>query len=369
MTEPIEIKPSKVKALPPKISYELLMKELTAAHSAVGELRGFLDAIPNPDLLIAPFRKREAVASSAIEGTRATLEEVLNYEALDDSRSKVNPEVEEQSRKIQDIREVMNYERAMGVALKELEQRPIGENLLKRTHNTLLDSVRGANKDRGNFRRGQVRVGDYIPPVNTEISALVSNWEKYLNSRTIESDALIRIGVAHYQFEAIHPFMDGNGRIGRLIIPLFLCQEKVLQAPVLFISDHLEEHKIEYSRLLHGVDLKQEWIPWLKFFLIAVESQAKKTTRMAKDIQTLYEKLKHGVVEEVRSQHAITVLDIIFKKPVVSASNIREVLRARSKGTTYNLIAKFVKAGVLKEYKAGRESVYVFSELLKILRL
>lgn len=367
MSESKEIKPAKVIVLPPKLSYEPLMKELTAAHAAVGELRGFLDAIPNPDLLIAPFRKREAVASSAIEGTRATLEEVFKYEALDES--KANPEKEEMSRKVQDIKEVMNYERAMSVALKKLKERPIAETLLKATHHVLLDSVRGANKDRGNFRKEQVRVGDYIPPVHMDIPGLMSNWEKYLNSDT-EADVLVRIGVAHYQFEAIHPFMDGNGRIGRLVIPLFLCQEEVLQTPVLFISHHLEEHKVEYQRLLHAVDTDQEWIPWLKFFLTAVEVQAKRTTIMAKEIQALYERLKKDVVGKIRSQHAIAVLDAIFKNPIVTAANVREVIDASSKGTTYNLMSKFVEAGVLREYPGpGRENIYVFSELIRILRI
>ena len=366
MIESKEIIPSKVKELPPKISYEPLMSELTAAHAAVGELRGYLEALPNPNLLIAPFRKKEAVASSAIEGTRATLEEVLNYEASDES--KINNETEGDNRKIQDIKEVRNYENAMAVALRQLREKPIGENLLKTTHRVLLDSVRGENKDRGNFRRGQVRVGDYIPPVHTDILGLIKNWEKYLNSKT-ETDTLIRIGVAHYQFEAIHPFMDGNGRIGRLIIPLFLCQEGVLQTPVLFISHYFEEHKVEYQRLLHGVDTNQSWVPWLKFFLTAVESHAKKTTIMAKEIHGLYERLKGGVVGKIRSQHAMSILDVIFKQPVVSASNVREVIKAKSKGTTYNLINKFVNAGVLTEHKIGRESVYVFNELLDILKL
>ncbi len=366
MTELPKIIPAKVATLPPKLNYVDLIVELTAAHAAVGELRGFLDAIPNPNLLIAPFRKREAVASSAIEGTRATLEEVLKYEALDDPKS--NPEDKEMTRKIQDIQEVMNYERAMGVALKELRIRPIGETLLKTTHGVLLNSVRGANKDRGNFRREQVRVGDYIAPVYTEIPGLMSNWEKYLNT-DIEHDVLIRIGVAHYQFEAIHPFLDGNGRIGRLIIPLFLCQENKLQTPVLFISHYLEEHKVEYQKLLHGVDTNHEWSAWLKFFLKSVEVQAKGTTEMAKEIQSLYEALKTDVVSGIRSQHAITLLDAIFKDPIVTAANVRLALKAKSKGTTYNLIEKFVQAGILREYPGGKESIYVFSALLRILRV
>ncbi len=368
MKEPDKIIPSKVKILSPKITYEPLMKELVAAYVAVGELKGFLGALLNPDLLIAPFRKREAIASSAIEGTRATLEEVLKYEALDDS--KVGLEKGEATRKTLDIQEIINYENAMGVALKELKIRPIGENLLKNTHQVLLDSVRGEKKNRGNFRKEQVMVGDYVPPVHTDIPGLMSNWEKYLNTKT-ETDVLIRIGVAHYQFEAIHPFSDGNGRIGRLIIPLFLCQEEVLGTPVLYISHYFEEYKVEYQRLLHRVDTDQDWIPWLKFFLTAVEVQAKKTTQMAKDIDNLYKEMKQEVVTKIKSQHTITFLDEIFRRPYITANTIRGVLKAKTKGTTYNLIKKFVDLGILKEYKgSGRiESVYVFSELLRILRM
>lgn len=363
-----ELPPAKVKLLPPKpILRESLIPQLTAAHAAIGELRGFLGGLKNPGLLIAPFRKREAVASSAIEGTRATLEEVMEYEALDQAGK--DPKAEEENRKIQDILEVMNYERAMAVALEELKNRPIGENLLKRTHHTLLKSVRGTNKDRGNFRKVPVAVGEYIPPVHADIPNLMNNWENYLNSKQNESDPLIRIGVAHYQFEAIHPFLDGNGRIGRLIIPLFLCQEGILDTPVLYISHYLEQHKVEYQRLLHEVDMKQDWTPWLKFFLKAVEEQAKITTLMAKDIQDLYEQLKTEVVGEIRSQHAIALLDLIFSNPILTATNVRETISARSKGTAYNLLDKFMRAGVLKEHNwGGKEKIYGFTALRKIIK-
>lgn len=364
MSESKEIKPAKVKDLPPKVDYLSFMNELTAAHSAVGELKGYLEALVNPDLLIAPFRKREAVASSAIEGTRATLEEVLKFEASDESKL---TEEDEMTRKILDIREIRNYERAMSIALRELKTRAIGETLLRRTHNVLLDSVRGEHKDRGNFRKEQVRVGDYIPPVHTQIKDLISNWEKYLNTDT-EKDVLVRIAVAHYQFEAIHPFMDGNGRIGRLVIPLFLCQEGILPTPVLYVSRYFEEHKVEYQTLLHRIDTHGEWEPWIKFFLKAVEIQAKRTTAMAKEIQDLYEHLKKNIITQIRSQHAITFLDAIFSQPYITASSLTQTLNAKSKGTTYNLIAKFIEHGVLREVKDGRESIYIFSDLLKIIR-
>lgn len=362
-----EIIPSKVKPLPPKILYEPIIKELTAAHSAVGELRGLLSTLPASDILIAPFRKREAVASSAIEGTRATLEEVFKYEAVENTDAK--SKTDEGNHKVQDIIEIMNYEKAMRIALDELKKRKIGENLLKTTHHHLLNSVRGTDKNRGSFRKEQVRVGDYIPPVHTEIPELIKNWEIYLNNPNVENDPLIRIGVAHYQFEAIHPFMDGNGRIGRLIIPLFLYQEGLLQTPVLYISHHLEKHKVQYQDLLHKVDTDQDWTNWLRFFLIAVRAQAKITTDMANEILNLYKLLKDRVAEKIRSRYTLAILDEIFRQPIITANSIRAVIKAKSKVTTYNLIKRFISEGILQEIKSSKgETVYIFSDLMKIIR-
>lgn len=357
-----KVKPTKLKLLPPKFDATLLMKELVAAHAAIGELKGFLNAIPNPKLLIAPFRKKEAVASSAIEGTKATFQEVMEFEANTPNAA------DEHTQKIDDIREVINYELAMNIALDELAKRPIGENLLKVTHGVLLNSVRGTNKNRGNFRREQVSVGEYIPPVHTSISELIDNWERYLNGSK-DVDPLLRIGIAHYQFEAIHPFMDGNGRIGRLIIPLFLCQENVLQTPVLFASRFFEEHKVEYQKLLHGVDINEDWVPWLRFFLIAMESQAKSTTLMARDIVNLYDQQKKIVVSKIKSRHAIEILDLLFRQPITNAASIRVAIQAASKATTYNLVDRFAEEGIINVYGAGREKVYMLSSLMKVLRV
>ncbi len=344
------------------------MQSLTLAHAAVGELRGVLTVVKSTEMLIAPFRKREAVSSSAIEGTRATLEEVMGYEALENkSDEKSVPGTPEQERKIDDILEIINYERALNKATKMLNERPVGEVLLKSAHGELLKNGRGEDKDPGNFRRVPVRVGDYIPPVFGDIPDLMNNWTKYLNDSKMEPDALVRIGVAHYQFEAIHPFKDGNGRIGRLAIPLFLCQEGILDAPVLYISDYLEENKKEYLHLLHKVDTDQAWEEWLNFFLKAVEQQAKITAAKARSVMGLYERLKKEKVPSIKSRYAISVLDLLFEQPVVSATNIKVAIRARSNHTPYYLIEKFKSVGILTAgHTTGREKLYVFRELFNI---
>jgi Fic family protein len=357
--------PAVIPELPPKgIDRLVFIKELIAAHAAIGELRGYLGTLQNPDLLIAPFRKREAVASSAIEGTRATLDEVMEYEAADGEREAES----EESIKERDIREIRNYEAAMSVAMNELRYRPIGETLLSKTHARLLRSVRGSTKTPGEFRKGPVAVGDFLPPAHPQIPRLMSNWERYLNS-AIEADTLIRIAVAHYQFEAIHPFLDGNGRIGRLIIPLFLCQKEVLSTPVLYISDYLEKYKVEYQRRLHEVDTHQRWNEWIKFFLIAVEAQTRVTIAKAKEIQGLYERLKKDVVGSVKSRHGMAVLDLLFRQPVISAFHVRSAIKAKSTATAYNLINSFVEAGVLKPlFTYGKEKYYEFKELRDLIR-
>jgi Fic family protein len=363
-----ESKSAQVPFLPPTIDYRKILTSLTLAHDAVGELRGVLMVSKSTDMLIAPFKKREAVSSSAIEGTQATLEEVMQFEALDSQSEKKNPETPEEERKRNDIIEVINYERALNKATRMLRERPIGEVLLKAAHSELLKMGRGQDKDPGNFRRIPVRVGDYYPPNFSEIPDLMSNWAKYLNDKSIEPDPLIRVGVAHYQFEAIHPFKDGNGRIGRLVIPLFLCQEEILTSPVLYISDYFEENKKEYLHLLHKVDTSQAWEEWLSFFLRAVEKQAKITAQKAREVISLYESFKKDKIPLLKSRHAITVLDLLFEQPVVSASNIKLALKVSSNNTAYYMLEKFRKAEILREITSGRrEKLYVFEELFRII--
>jgi len=354
--------------LPPTIDYTALIKEIGKTHNALGQLNGLLVNIPNPDLLITPFLTKEAVLSSRIEGTQATLEEVFEYEAQEKQS--------EEGEKEKDIREIINYRRAMDVAVKELKKKPIGENLIKKTHHCLLHSVRGANKDRGNLRRMQVYIGppgasieeaSYVPPPISKIPSLLSNWEKYLNTDQ-EQDPLIQIGVAHYQFEAIHPFMDGNGRIGRLLIPLFLYHKKLLPYPLLYISEFFDEHRKDYYNLLNDVSKKGDWNSWLRFFLNALATQSMRTQKTGFQIINLYQKLKTESIA-TGSVYAINLLDIIFTTPVVSFVSIKKRLTTKSNQTIYNLLAKFVAKGILQEMSGRkRNRIFIFKQLLTILR-
>jgi len=354
--------------LPPKINYIPLVEEIGQAREALGELKGLLINVPNFDLLASPLLTKEAVLSSQIEGTQATLEDVLKYEA--------EGKFSQDDRKERDIREILNYRRAIHLALKELKKKPISENFIKKLHFVLLDSVRGSNKDRGNLRRVQVYIAPpgmpiekaiYIPPPITELPRLLSNWEKYINSHQ-EKDVLVQIGIAHYQFEAIHPFMDGNGRIGRLLIPIFLYQRKVLPYPVLYISEYFERYRRQYYDLLNRISQKGDWESWLKFFLKAIRIQAQTTAATIYQIKFLYEKLKRDI-SAVNSLYAVNLLDIIFASPIITFASIKNKIKSKSNQTIYNLLEKFVRMKILKLLPGRkRNKIYIFPELLKILK-
>ncbi len=354
--------------LPPKLDYNALIKEISEANRSLGELNGLLVNIPNPDLLTSPLLTKEAVLSSRIEGAQASLEDVLKYEAEE--------KITEANEKERDIREIINYRQAMRVAIEELEKRPISENLIRKIHYVLLDSVRGTNKDRGNLRRIQVFIGlpgtpieeaTYVAPPANELPQLLSNWEQYINSDK-EKDPLVQIGLAHYQFEAIHPFLDGNGRIGRLLIPLFLYQRNLLSYPLLYISEYFEENRTDYYKLLNSVSSNGDWDSWLRFFLNAVTTESMKTKGTVMNILALYNDLK-AEITFINSIYALGLLGIIFAMPIVSFASIKEHLRAASTQTIYNLLAKFVDAGILQEISGKkRDRVYTFAQLVEILK-
>ena len=353
--------------LPPRFDYNQVIREISEANRVIGSLNGQLASIPNQHLLVTPLLTKEAVASSKIEGTQATIEEVFKYEAAG-KRTEIDA-------KEQDIREILNYRHAILSAIALLKERPIGENFIKRMHTILLDSVRGANKDRGNFRRVPVFIGKpgatienaiFVPPGAQKIPDLISNWAKYVNSSD-EKDILVQAAIAHYQFEAIHPFLDGNGRIGRLLIPLMLYDKKVLSYPLLYISEYFENNRERYYSHLRLVDNEGEWEPWIRYFLISIKEQANDTLGKVASMLDLYKDLKSRL-DSFKSQYAINLLDVIFERPVVSYKTIRELVKA-SPQTIYTLLDKFEKEGILVEFTGlKRNKTYSFEQLLEIIK-
>ena len=355
-------------SLPPEIDYSLLIEDITKSHRALGNLSGLLlhPAI-NPNLLITPLLTKEAVLSSAIEGTVATLEDVFRHEANE-------RDIQDEKIRI-DVQEIVNYRRAIEQSMHELEKRAIGENLLKQAHYILLDSVRGSKKNRGYYRKELVHIGrpgspvenaTFIPAPPDLIPDLMNNWEFYINS-TNEKDPLVQIAVAHYQFEAIHPFLDGNGRMGRIIIPLFLCERKLLDHPILYISEFFETNRNAYIDSLRAVDENGDWIQWVRFFLTGLQIQALKTQTSVLKILNLYQDLKQKVAS-MGSLYGGRLLDIVFVRPVVTYSYLKDNLGV-SHQTVYNLINKFANEGILTEMTdRKRNRLFVFSDLLDILR-
>lgn len=363
------VKPFIPPKLPPKINYNSLIRVIGEAHQALGELNGLLlKNILNPELLMTPLLTKEAVSSSRVEGTQETLEDVFEYEAKGwnlESDSRGN-----------NIKEIINYRRALNLSQQELKNKPITAAFVKKIHRILLDSVRGANKDPGKFRTSQVYIGSrgtpieqasYVPPRPVLVRELFSNWENYVNSNQ-EKDPLIQIAVTHYQFEAIHPFREGNGRVGRLLIPLFLYKRDILSAPLLYISEYFEKNRRDYWDLLKAVTEKREWMEWLKFFLLALITQALKTQSSIVKIINLQERLKKTIIA-ANSAYAPSLLDFIFTSPVVSFVKVKDKLKTKNPQTIYNLLEKFAKLGILREEPGRRRNrIFVFRELLEILK-
>lgn len=350
--------------LPPEKEVRPPLRLITDAYHAIGELKGrmYRDVI-NPNLIVGPLLNKEAVASSKIEGTQTTVEEVLRYEAGD--KKKEDP----------DLLEVLNYRQAIYESIEYLKKKPSGENLIKLLHRTLLASVRGKEKDPGNFRRTAVHLGKpgskvdeatYIPPKPDDIVGLMKNWIEFVHRS--EMDTLLKVAIAHYQFEAIHPFMDGNGRVGRLLIPIILYEQEMIPYPYFYISEYFEQHRSEYYEALQLVDRERDWDSWIRFFLIAVKETAVQMQDKVLSMYELYSSVKEGIVK-MNSQYAQLFLDLLFERPIISSKGILGKLDQPSPQTLYNLIEKFETEGIISEITGNkRNKVYAFDALLDIIK-
>ena len=262
-------------AFPPsKLDWLRLVPLLGPASAALARYDGILSAIPNPQVLLSPLTTQEAVLSSRIEGTVATMAEVLEYEA------EAGPD-ESDTEKVADIHEVLNYRQAIREAKDMLSELPLSGRLIRSAHKTLLQGVRGKNKAPGEYRKNQNLIGQlgcteetarFVPIGAGDLPSGMSAWEKYLNGR--EPDALVQLAIVHAEFEALHPFLDGNGRLGRMLIPLFLFERKLLAAPTFYLSAYLEARREEYYDRLLAVSRDGDWTGWCVFFLGALTAQA-----------------------------------------------------------------------------------------------
>ena len=303
------------------------------------------------------------MVSSRIEGTQTQMDEAL----LDEDE--IAPE------RKNDWQEVNNYIKSLNRAIVELETLPISSRLIKKTHEILLDSVRGEHKQPGNFRTSQNWIGGnsladavFVPPHQMYVHELMGDLEKFLHNEDIQVPALIKIGIAHYQFETIHPFLDGNGRIGRLLITLFLVDQKILTKPLLYLSAFFEKNKGLYYDNLTFVRTKNDMKQWLKYFLVGVAETAENATQTLSSVLELKARLEVSLNFHFgkRAHNAGMLLQHLFKKPVIHVNQVKTITQSTYK-TANELVNDFVTAGILSEMTGNRRNrIFVFEEYLKL---
>lgn len=350
--------------LPPRFDIApATISRLSNADFALGQLRGIGQMLPNAQLLIAPFLRREAILSSRIEGTIASLDQLILFE--------VEPSGEPQN---SDVGEVANYVSAMEYGLKRLEELPVSLRLIRELHEKLLTGVRGQDRRPGEFRQTQNAIGQqgrpveearYIPPPVVQMNQALSDFELFLHEPT-ELPILIQLALVHYQFEAIHPFLDGNGRIGRLLLSLLLCEKGYLTQPILYLSGFLEKHRDQYIDSLLRVSQNGDWIGWVNFFLEGVAEQSKDAVERSRLLLDLRQQYRERAQTARASALPLQLLDELFQIPGLTISMAQGLL-----GVTYvsaqRSVERLVGLGILEEVTGRqRNRVYLAPEILGI---
>ncbi|MGH6727780.1 MAG: Fic family protein [Pseudolabrys sp.] len=348
---------------PPLLDLAPLVPLVSRAERALGELSGIGRTLPNPYLLIRPFMRREAVASSKIEGTVTTLSQLLLFEVD-----------EESTRAPGDAREVLNYVRALEHSLKRLDELPISARLIREAHKILLTNVqsnRGAQIIPGEFRRDQNWIGArlienarYVPPPPQEVPEAMSELEKYINTKDDEIPTLIQLALIHYQFEAIHPFPDGNGRVGRLLIPLILCERKEISQPLLYMSSYFEKNYKDYIDNLLTISQLGLWGRWIAFFLEGIEETCKDAVERAQALQTLQKKY-YGNIQRARSSALLgRLIDLLFEHPAMTVPYAAERLKI-SYNAAKNNLNRLVEAQIIRPSGGdSRPMVFVAADIV-----
>lgn len=336
---------------------------LEKASIHLGELNSYAKLVPNIDLFIQLHVKKEAVVSSRIEGTQTNIKEaVLPVEEIAPERKN-------------DWKEVRNYTEALNNAIVNLELLPLSSRLLRQAHEVLLSGVRGEHKLPGEFRTSQNWIGGsgpadavFVPPAHHHVNELMGDLENFLHNEEINVPALIKIGIAHYQFETIHPFLDGNGRIGRLLITLFLVEKNILHLPLLYLSAYFEKNKSNYYDNLSRVREKSDMLQWLKYFLIGVEQTSKEAVFKLSEVIELKKNLESEIHKTWgrRTQSALILLNHLFNNPIVTVKDTQEVC-SLSKKAAGDLIQGFQNSNILHELTGqSRNRIFIFNSYLDL---
>lgn len=342
---------------------ELVML-LSQATIKIGELNAFSQLIPDVDFFIKMHVFKEGTKSSRIEGTQTNIDEAIQKEEY------IQPE------KRDDWQEVQNYVEAMNNAIENLEKLPLSNRLLRQTHKTLLQGVRGTHKLPGEFRQSQNWIGGssladavFIPPHQDSVNDLMADLENFLHNDSVPVPPLIKIGIAHYQFETIHPFLDGNGRIGRLLITLYLVSNQLLHKPTLYLSDFFEKNKSLYYDNLTRVRTHNDLTQWLKFFLEGVRSTSENSIQTFKSIIALRSNAKHKIIALGKKQAlGKAFLQHLYSNPIIDASDTAAILSVNV-STALRLIDDFIKLEILTEQTGfKRNRIFAFDDYLKLFR-
>jgi len=342
-----------------------LSTTLSEANRLIGELNMFSNQIPNIDLFISLHRAKEASQSSKIEGTRTNIEDAFL------------PEKGIQSEKKDDWNEVQNYIKAMNTSLEEFDKLPISNRLIKKTHKILLQNVRGKTKLPGEFRTSQNWIGGatlndatFIPPHHSNVNELMSDLEKFIHNDQIHVPHLLRIGIVHYQFETIHPFLDGNGRIGRLLITLYLVYFELLKRPVLYLSDFFEKNKTVYYDNLMKVRLSNDLEQWLLFFLTGIIETSKNSIETFEKIVAMKEKFDQEILKQGKqAENLFKVMEHLYSVPIINAKKVKALTKVTTP-TVYTIISSLEEIGILSEMtgqKRNRE--YIFDKYFELFRI
>ncbi len=354
--------------LPPDPAIHLdneLQTLLSNADRALGRLDGSIQTLPDPNLFVLMYVRKEAVLSSQIEGTQSSLNDLLRAEAR----------IYDPNRPV-DVNEVSNYVAAMNYGLERLNELPLSTRLIREIHAHLLKGVRGGHMQPGELRESQNWIGpgnanlneaNFIPPPAHEVPQALGDLERFIHSED-SMPSLIRIGLTHAQFETIHPFLDGNGRVGRLLITFLLCQQGTLQSPVLYLSHYLKEHRAEYYERLQNIRDEGSWESWLKFFLRGVAEVSKEATETARGIVNLREADRQKIVDQLGriAGNALRVHELLFRFPLVTVNDVVDLLEL-SFTSANRLIDRLVEIDLLVEATGNtRNRVFQYQDYIDI---
>lgn len=357
--------PSPLPPNPPLKYTDELQLLLSKADRALARLDGITTVLPNPDLFIAMYVKKEALLSSQIEGTQASLEGVLEFEADLIPKEDIN-----------ELKEVINYTRALNYGQERVKELPLSLRLIREIHKILLEGTRGAQRTPGEFRTSQNWIGPpgvslnnaiYIPPPPTDVITNMGDLEKFFHSKD-NIPPLIKIALIHAQFETIHPFLDGNGRVGRLLITFYLLWQEILSRPLLYLSYYLKKNRTEYYDLLMKVRTEGAWENWIKFFLKGVIATSDEAANTAREIIKLKDDLITNLYECSQfSLNVIKLIDLLFSTPLLGVRNVVEKM-GWSKQTANQIVKQFEKIGILKEITGKqRYKKFIFKDYVEII--